>query len=376
MRVIHFLMGRCNPDSANGVDKTVYYLSKHQSEFSCEVIVASLTEKNALPIPGVQVKTYPVPRFPFVLPKELKKDLEEWQPDIVHLHSVYIPQNAVLAWSLVKKGIPYVVTPHGGLSPAAERRRWHLKRPYKWLLELPMLNRAAFVHAVSDERFIRSYGVKAPIVTVPNGIDLEAIPNDLDREALFQRLPTLRGKRVFMFIGRLDPLHKGLDLLIKAFNQLASNNSALVIVGPDWKGGRKKIEKMISAFGLYSKVFLLSPIYGKEKFDVLAGADVFVHTSRWEGVPFAVIEACAIRKPCLVTDAADPMGKIKRYGAGIVVKCQVDAIASGLTSFAAKSKEELRVMGKAAYEMVKKEFNWRRIAQELISSYRLHTRKV
>ncbi|CAM3384835.1 hypothetical protein [Rhodothermus bifroesti] len=31
MRIAHVLLGRCNPDSANGVDKTVYPLARHQA---------------------------------------------------------------------------------------------------------------------------------------------------------------------------------------------------------------------------------------------------------------------------------------------------------------------------------------------------------
>jgi len=31
MRVIHVLLGRCNPESASGVDKTVYHLARHRA---------------------------------------------------------------------------------------------------------------------------------------------------------------------------------------------------------------------------------------------------------------------------------------------------------------------------------------------------------
>ena len=44
--------------------------------------------------------------------------------------------------------------------------------------------------------------------------------------------PWLRGRQVFMFIGRLDPWQKGLDLLIEAFARAALRDAAaLVLVG-------------------------------------------------------------------------------------------------------------------------------------------------
>ncbi len=43
---IHILLGRRNPDGANGADKTVYYLARHQVALGAEVAVFSLTVAN------------------------------------------------------------------------------------------------------------------------------------------------------------------------------------------------------------------------------------------------------------------------------------------------------------------------------------------
>ena len=52
MRIAHVLLGRCNPDSANGVDKTVYHLARHQAALGAEVAVFSLTAKEPLTVFG------------------------------------------------------------------------------------------------------------------------------------------------------------------------------------------------------------------------------------------------------------------------------------------------------------------------------------
>jgi len=80
MRIVHFLVGRCNPDSANGVDKTVYYLAKHQAVLGHDVAVFSLTTKLPLSIPGVEVRCFAPRRVPLRLPTELLDALIKRQP--------------------------------------------------------------------------------------------------------------------------------------------------------------------------------------------------------------------------------------------------------------------------------------------------------
>ncbi|GAP07778.1 hypothetical protein ATHL_02665 [Anaerolinea thermolimosa] len=93
MRIAHCILGRCNSESANGVDKTVYYLALHQAKAGEKVAVFSITDKEPLPIPGVEVIPIPSVRkgllihLPFSF-CGLEEKLLEWKPDIVHFHSV------------------------------------------------------------------------------------------------------------------------------------------------------------------------------------------------------------------------------------------------------------------------------------------------
>jgi glycosyltransferase involved in cell wall biosynthesis len=45
------------------------------------------------------------------------------------------------------------------------------------------------------------------------------------------------------------------------------------------------------------------PLFGPDREALLRSAYVFVNTSRWEWMPFAVLEALAMRCPVLVTPA-------------------------------------------------------------------------
>jgi glycosyltransferase involved in cell wall biosynthesis len=390
IRIAHFLWGRCNPDSANGVDKTVYYLARAQAEAGHDVAIFSINDKPPIPVPGCEVKSYPVRRLPLPfkkgrlrdllvlrsplnLPPSLTKDLLSWQPSIVHFHFVHLPQAILLARRLRELGTAYCVSPHGGLAVQAQHRRRLGKAVFGRLFERRYLNRAAFIHAISAEDLegTRAYGVHNRSVIAPNGIDPALLPGDLDHGFVRRRLPLVTGKRLFAYIGRIDPQQKGLDLLIEAWAGVSSRDSGrLLLVGPDWRHGRSRLEAMASGLGVADSVLFVPPVAGKEKWDTLAGADVFVHPSRWEaGVPFSALEAMLASKPLLLTLAADPDGRVSVAGAGVTVSPTLGEIRDGLSRMLKADTEVLEGMGASARGLVDREFRWERTSGQLIDAY-------
>jgi glycosyltransferase involved in cell wall biosynthesis len=134
------------------------------------------------------------------------------------------------------------------------------KRVFAALFERAYLNRAAFLHAVSrrDSASMRAYGARSQTLIAPNCIDAKALPVELDRNLLSRRLPQLRRRRVLMYLGRLDPEVKGLDLLLRAWSQTQGHREmALLIVGPDWRGGRARLQNLARRLGVADSVFFL-----------------------------------------------------------------------------------------------------------------------
>jgi glycosyltransferase involved in cell wall biosynthesis len=369
MRIAHFVQGRCNPDSANGVDKTVYFLSRAQAARGEDVRVFALSEKHPLPIEGVEVRHF---RRTFRLlgaPPLLIDAIRAWHPDFVHLHSAYVPPNVTVARAMRRSGIPYAVTPNGVLAAALLRRRPYVKVPYKYLFERPLLSHAAFVHSVGDTAEIKRYGVVTPIVEVPNGFDLERIPRSLDASRLRRELG-IGPERIALYVGRLDIMQKGLDLLLRGFAVAAAGGGVrLVLVGPDWKGGRRRLERLALDLDLSDRAIFWGPAFDRMKFELLAGADFFVHASRWEGLSFAIVEALALRKPCLVTPAADPLGLVGRYKAGRVVESDPASIAAGIREMADWDEYTLRAAGERSRSVVEEHLSWTQIAEQLSAAY-------
>jgi poly(glycerol-phosphate) alpha-glucosyltransferase len=374
MRVAHFVIGRCNPDSANGVDQAVYSLSRAQAARGNTVAVFELTDKDPMPIPDVEVSAYVPGRYPFQLPESLRTALRSWKPAVVHLHSIFSPPNEALAAWLRRQSIPFVVTPHGSLSPEVLRRNRLPKLAYKWIFELPVLNAAAFVHAVGEHNGVREYGVRVPVVVAPNGIDLASIPTRRDESLLAGRFPTTRGKRIFMYLGRLDRRYKGLDLLLHGLARAALRQTALLLVGPDYRRQRQALVALARRLGIESQVIFAGPAYGRTKYDLLAGADVLVLPSRSEGLPLAVLEASGCGKPSLVSTAANPGGLLDRYEAGLVVAPRAADIGEGFARLARIPESDLRRMGRNARRMVEEEFRWEKTAAIIQEGYETHAR--
>jgi glycosyltransferase involved in cell wall biosynthesis len=366
------MVGRCNPESANGVDKSVYHLTSAQAALGDDVSLFSVSPKPPIPVPGVETRTYP-PATMLDLPRRsLWRDLRDWHPDVVHIHSMYVPANALLAQVLRRRGIPYVITPHGAAAQQVMLRRSYVKRPYRALIERPTLNRAAFVHAIADQRSIVEYGVTSPVVVAPNAIDLTTVPENLDKQACRARMAIRNGTRLALFLGRLDRVAKGLDILVDAFADVAPHlqELVLILVGPDHGDSRRVLRELTVRRGVASRVMFRDAAFGVTKFELLAAADFVVHPSRSEaGVPFSVLEALAVGRPCLVSHAVDPAALIDRYDAGAIVESTIGGVARGLEQLGRASDETLTMQGERASVLVRAEFSWPRAARTLVDGY-------
>lgn len=384
LRIAHVANEAFGLDTANGVQHVVYCLAQAQADTNTSVAVftrddhavhffgggrEATSRRHATPLGSVNsLRQRLLSRY---FEKDVADDVEAWQPDIVHFHSVHVPQNVALAADLSRTGIPYCVTVHGALFPAALRRRRVKKSIFKLLFERRYLNEALFIQALSPQEaeVIRRYGVARPVVVVPNGLPPGANLPAERPDALYAERPWLRGRLVFMFIGRLEHWQKGLDLLIEAFAQAELREATLVLVGPDC-GSRRVLTALAKRLGISSDVVFMESAFGQDRANLFAAANVFVHPSRWEGLSLSVLAAAAAGKACLITREADPLGELERAQAAIVVETNVSSIAEGLRRAAALEHDDLRAMGARARSVVEDNFSWPSIAGTLVEAYR------
>lgn len=145
-------------------------------------------------------------------------------------------------------------------------------------------------------------------------------------------------KIVISTVGCLET-SKGYDRLLNICNRLKEEKIGfyLQILGEGIE--RKNLEKQISDFGLNDSVALLG--YCKNPFCIVKNSDLFVCSSRTEGLSTAVSEAVILGKPVVSTEvsgAKEILGENNEYG--IVTQNNEEALYEGLKKMI--SDKELR----------------------------------
>lgn len=225
--------------------------------------------------------------------------------DLVHVHAVFsfCPGAASAAAHL--RGVPCIVRPLGTLNAwgMKNRRRWVKALSFR-LLDKPLLDRAAALHCTSraeaDE--LAPLGIRARPVVVPLGMDLAAFQKLPGVAELHELLPQTRGRRVLLFLSRLDE-KKGIGLLLEAFAQIhaAMPDTLLLVAGEGPADYAAALRQRAWELRVSDAVVWSGHLSGRAKLASLAGASLFVLPSRSENFGIALLEAMACGLPCVAT---------------------------------------------------------------------------
>jgi glycosyltransferase involved in cell wall biosynthesis len=136
------------------------------------------------------------------------------------------------------------------------------------------------------------------VVVVPNGIDTAAFETAGDGESIRLALGIPRDVPIIGTIGRLDEV-KRQDLLIRGFANIAHHDPKphllLVGDGPELQ----TLQQLANALGLSDRVHFAG--YQSRPAHFLHLMDIFVLTSRMEGMPLAILEAFAAGCPVIAS---------------------------------------------------------------------------
>ena len=284
------------------------------------------------------------------------------KPDLVIFHEVYIPQYLRMSKILRDTGIPYIVVPHGSLTKEAQSKKWLKKKVGNVLLFNKFVLNAIAIQCLSDSEIART---KAPIRKFigTNGIQLPRIVKEKFSS---------RGVR-FVFIGRLDPYIKGLDLLLQAIaenkNFLLENSCCVEIYGPDQNASKVELQRMIHEQSIDGLVILNPAVTNSAKEDVFLNSDVFIQTSRTEGMPMGILEALSYGLPCLVTEGTTLGTAILKSDAGWSCAVTAKAIAETMRN-AVMEKGTYLNKSINARTLIHNEFMWEAVTKKTIEMYK------
>ncbi|MEC8474180.1 MAG: glycosyltransferase, partial [Planctomycetota bacterium] len=249
-------------------------------------------------------------------------------------------------------------------------RMWK-KKIYLRLISRRIMNHAAAIHAMAEQEAlqIESFGFRAPVKTIPNGIDFDRLKlwRGQDRQVLTEALGWPAAKNHLLFLSRIHP-KKGLEFLLDLFSQLSPERRdlRLMIAGPDDHEYAQQIRAIARTSPVRDRIHFLGEVLGDRKWMSLAAATAFVLPSKSENFGIAVLESLASGTPVFVSDQT-PWSIVNDEGAGACLPLEICEFKNHLTDVI--DEPEVLKRSTTAATKVASNFEWRAIARRNIEMY-------
>jgi glycosyltransferase involved in cell wall biosynthesis len=294
--------------------------------------------------------------------------------DIVVVNGVYQYHSFAARSVLRQIGVPYVVFTHGALDPWF-KRRYPLKHLKKWLYwpwaDYLVLRDAARVLFTTDEERLLArqsfwlYSAREAVVGY--GTARPPAATDQQVEGFYRLFPQLRGKRLLLFLSRIDR-KKGCELLLEAFSRCASldPNCVLVMAGPDSSGWRAELEQFAATLAITDRVVWTGMLHGDNKWGAYRASDAFVLTSHAENFGIVVVEALACGTPTLISNRVNIWREVERAGAGLVQPDTVAGSEAMLREWLTMPPERAAQIRKATIPLFDSDFEIDRVAANIL----------
>ena len=223
----------------------------------------------------------------FKISKNLKETIIKENPDIIVCHGIRSSVYLKITFFSFKKHFKFIYVLHG---IHFIRRKF----PFNYIfLFWEIFTNRIFVDklvCVGKDDFNLAKKLKLinekKLLLIENGINVEEYQNI--PKGFLRKKFNLQNKKILLTICRLH-YQKDVKTIIKSINLLKDKDLVLFVVGdgPD----RKELEELVNNLNLQEKIKFLG--FKKEVKEVLKDADIFILSTRWEGLPIVVLEAWA-----------------------------------------------------------------------------------
>ena len=289
--------------------------------------------------------------------------LGTFQPDVIHSHNFHGNMLARLLRLMYARGT-LISTIHNVYEGG-----WPRMLAYRLTDRFARLTTA--VSAAVAERYMRRKAVPgSKCVVVTNGIEIAEFVPDPERRNQMREQMGVVGEFVWLSVGRITPA-KDFPNLLGAFGRVwrAFPESQLWIAGEaaDDGSGKRKAVLVGMPHGAMDRVHWLG--LRRDIPALLDGADGFVLSSAWEGMPLALGEAMAMERPVVATDVGGVRELVGDAGTIVAAK-NSNALAEGMLAMMRLPAEGRAALGGHARERVCQSFTMDAKADEWERIYR------
>lgn len=295
--------------------------------------------------------------------------LRNLRPDIVHFNLPTPRASAELMLAAALAGVPRriatfqlvtAVPPFGRLAGWARQlnRRLHYRS----------LHRAIAVSEANRQLLIKEYGLLPErLICIPNGVDTRSFSPDYPPGQLRSQLNIPVETPLLAFAARLV-VSKGADLLLKAMPTIWQSSPGVQLALAGSGNMQSALHNQAAALERPEQIHFLGTL--DDVRPLLADCDIFMQPSLAEGLPFAVLEAMAMGRPVVASDAGGTAEAVLHSQTGLIV-------APGATQPLAEAvlkllvDQELRQrMGQAARARVVAHFSLDQILERSFALYK------
>ena len=353
MKILHIVC--LNYSHSNGIKSVLESLIPEQICLGNTVAVVNIRKNSELVFPQ---------EFYVSNQKGFIQVFQKVLPDVVVFHSNYQMKFYSFARWLVKKRIPYLIVPHGGTGIQNMKKKHFQKILLSILFTKKFVTDAHGVVFLNKQEKEDSYYL--PVIknacVIPNGTSRQII--DIEKKANTDCIH-------FFYLARIDFWHKGLDVLLDGIEDFWKKNRGLNC-DFHFYGGSKFPDKITSFNQILSQMtapaYYHGEVFGEEKTEAFLKGNVYILTSRFEGMPLTVLEALSFGNPCLISPYTNMSELISDNNVGWITDTKRECISKSLEIAYKDYKENRASYIKRSVDSVIP-YTWPEVAKKTIDLY-------